>query len=265
MDKKKERNYKILAKPFKNWFLPKYESAYNEFTYDSCPKEVLKARGINNKEFYLKYIQPFEELDENLLELTLKALSVNLKDKFSSKDFFFNVSKQCRIGRKLNALQWLLAQVADTQLFPIQIEYNEPYKQCLYCGKPDFYIRENEEKTQKEKVYFTEQTKCCHKYYCMIGIENLNHHEDGCHYKIWKQKKKNLRQRLHRTYDLLEEQPENKIYVYKKLEKIFIEFCENQLNDNMNIDYTIQHWVKIPDNPELTQFIEAMHYKDLSF
>ena len=85
----KERNYKILAKSFNNWFQPKYESAYKEFNYDTCPKEVLKAKNIDYKEFYLKYIQPFEELDENLLELVLQALCANLKDKSSSKDFFF--------------------------------------------------------------------------------------------------------------------------------------------------------------------------------
>ncbi len=261
----KERNYKILAKSFNNWFQPKYESAYKEFNYDTCPKKVLKAKNIDYKEFYLKYIQPFEELDENLLEITLQALCANLKDKTSSKDFFFNISRQYRIGRKLNALQWLSAQVADTQLFPMQIDYKEPYKQCLYCGMPNFYIRENEEKTNREEVYFTEQKKCCHKYDCIVSSTNLNDHEDGCHYKIWKQKKKNLRQNLNRTYDLLEKQPENKKYIHKKLEKIFIEFCEKQLKENLKIDYTIQYWAKMPGYSEQLQFIEAIHYKDLAF
>lgn len=133
----------MLAKPFEKWFLPKYESAYKEFSYNTCPKEVLEAKNIDYKEFYLKYIQPFEELDENLLELTLHALCQSLKDNISSKDFFFNISKQYRVGRKLNALQWLSAQVADTQLFPMKIDYKKPYKQCLYCGMPNYYVKEN--------------------------------------------------------------------------------------------------------------------------
>lgn len=265
---KNQKNYKMLSKVFETWYLNEYEKAYNEFSVDTCPKELLKAKGINHNEFYAIYIQPFEELDEHLLELTLKALSANLREKSSSKEYCYNISKQYRIGRRLNALQWLLAQVVDVNLFELsqnlKDKYKKPYKQCMYCGQPDFYIIANKNKSIKEKVIFDEKKKCCHAYGCEISSTNLNDHVDDCHYKKWRQCKKNLRQNLDRTYKLLETKPEDKIYIYTKLQNIFMDFCKNQLKMNYEIDYTIQFFIKPTTFYEGKELVRAMHYSELS-
>lgn len=259
----KKGNLDVLKTPFEKWFMERYTKALNELNYEPYPKEILKAQGINQKEFYKKYIQPFMDLDEIQLEVVLRSLCVNLKEKTSSPDYSYALCKLPKIGRQLNALQWLLPQVDDLGLFelPDKVKqyYKKPYNQCLYCGKPDFYIR------NKKEIAFNEKIRLCHHDNCDMAQTNLGDHDINCHYKIWKQKKKNLHQTILRNSKFYNGDKWHDKNVDNKLIKTFLEFCDKQFNDNLKIDYTIQFWSEWPGFPEARQFIEAMHYKDLSF
>lgn len=258
-----EKNLNVLKAPFEKWFLEKYTKALNELNYEAYPQAFLKAKGISQKEFDEKYIQPFRELDEEFLEAVLKALCVNLKEHTSSPDYSYTFSEQPRIGRRLNALQWLLAQVVHLGLFELSDKvyqyYKKPYNQCLYCGKPDFYIR------NKKEIAFSEKTYLCHHDNCDMAQTNLGDHDIDCHYKKWKQKKKNLHQTILRNSKFYNGDKWHDVNVDNKLIRTFLDFCEKQLKANLKINYTIQFWAEIPDYPESRQFIKAMHYKDLSF
>lgn len=256
------KNLNVLKAPFENWFLERYTKGLNELNYEPYPKALLKAKGLSQTEFDKKYIQPFIDLDENLLEIALKSLCVNLKEKISSPDYSYTLCKQPRIGRQLNALQWLLVQVVDLGLFELPNKlnqyYKKPYNQCLYCGKPDFYIR------NKKEIAFNEKIRFCHHDNCDMTQTNFGDHDINCHYKMWKQKKKNLHQTILRNSKFYNGDKWHDINVDNKLIRTFLDFCENQFNDNLKIDYTIQFWTEWPEITESRQLMKAMHYKDLS-
>ena len=102
----------------------------------------------NDEENKSKKEQKLNKLDEKNLEIALKALCVNLRET-TSRNYSYAVCKQPRSSRQLNALQWLLPQVVDLKLFElpekVTVYYKKPVRQCLYCGKPDFYIRNNKQ------------------------------------------------------------------------------------------------------------------------
>ena len=45
--------------------------------------------------------------------------------------------------------------------------------------------------------------------------------------------------------------------------RTFLDFCDKQYEENLNIEYTIQHWAEMPGYPESRQFMEALHYSEL--
>lgn len=259
--KQSNKNLNVLKAPFEKWFLEKYKNPLNELLYDDTPKEILIAKGLNQKEFYKKYIQPYMDLDENHLEMVLKALCVNLKEKTTSHNYSYNICKQPKSCRQLNALQWLLPQIVDLKLFElpekVKTYYKKPYKQCLYCGKPNFYIRNN------KQIAFTESKHLCHHDNCDMAQTNLGDHDINCHYKKWKQKKKNLNQTIIRNSKFYNGDKWHDVNVDNKLIRTFLDFCDKQYEENLNIEYTIQYWAEIPSFSESRQFMEALHYSEL--
>lgn len=259
-EKQSNKNLNILKAPFEKWFLGKYTDALKELKSDDTPKEFLKTYGLNQKEFYKKYIEPFADLDEKSLEIALKALCVNLRET-TSFDYSYVICKQPRSSRQLNALQWLLPQVVDLKLFElpdkVKVYYKKPEKQCLYCGKPNFYIRNNKE------IAFSEKVHLCHHDNCDMTQTNLGDHDTNCHYKTWRQKKKNLNQTIIRNSKFYDGDKWHDVNVDNKLIRIFLEFCDSQYKENQNIEYTIQYWTEIPGYPETRQFMKALHYSEL--
>lgn len=103
----------------------------------------------------------------------------------------------------------------------------EPVNQCLYCGKPDFYIINNG--THDIKIKFNKKRKFCHTYICNdVNQSNPEAHEKDCHYGIWIRKKKSLIERMSQT-------------TREKAIKIFLDFCEKQLKENLKIKYLVQY------------------------
>lgn len=93
----------------------------------------------------------------------------------------------------------------------------EPVNQCLYCGKPDFYIINNG--THDIKIKFNKKRKFCHTYICNdVNQSNPEAHEKDCHYGIW----------IRKT-------------TREKAIKIFLDFCEKQLKENLKIKYLVQY------------------------
>ena len=259
--KQSNKNLNVLKAPFEEWYLGKYTNALNELKYDDAPKEFLNAQGLSQKDFYKKYIQPFTDLDEKNLEIALKALCVNLRETTIARNYSYAICKQPRSSRRLNALQWLVPQIVDLKLFElpdkVEVYYKKPVRQCLYCGKPDFYIRNN------KQVAFTESKHLCHHDNCDMVQTNLGDHDINCHYKIWKQKKKNLNQTIIRNSKFYNGDKWHDVNVDNKLIRTFLDFCDKQYEENLNIEYTIQYWAEMPGYPESRQFIEALHYSEL--
>ena len=260
-NKQKKEKYQILKKPFENWFLERYTKFLNELRYENYPVDLLTALNISQKKFDEIYIKPFRELNERHLELVLKSLCANLKEEISSSDYSYILCKQPRTGRQLNALQWLLVQIKDLNLFELPNNvlkyYKESYNQCLYCGKPDYYIKKN------QRILFNNKNHFCHKDKCIISEADLSSHDNECHYKKWRQTKKNLNQNLSRNATYYNGEIAHDINVNNKLIRTFLDFCEKQYQKNLKIEYTIQYWAEIPGYPETRQFIKALHYSEL--
>lgn len=261
-NKQKEEKYKVLKKPFERWFLERYTKFLNELKYETYPVDLLNALNISQEKFDEIYIKPFRELEEKHLELVLKSLCANLKEETSSPDYSYMLCKQPRTGRQLNALQWLLVQIKDLCLFELPDKvlqyYKESYNQCLYCGKPDYYIRKN------EKILFNNKNHFCHKDKCIINEADLSSHDNDCHYKIWRQTKKNLNQNLVRNAKYYNGEMAHDVNVNNKLIRTFLDFCEKQYQKNLKINYTIQYWSEWSGYPETKQLQMATHYNDLS-
>ncbi len=92
---------------------------------------------------------------------------------------------------------------------------------------------------------------------------NLGDHDINCHYKKWKQKKKNLHQSIIRNSKFYNGDKWHDINVDNKLIRIFLDFCDKQYEENLDIEYTIQYWAEMPGYPEARQFMEALHYSEL--
>ena len=126
-----------------------------------------------------------------------------------------------------NALNWTLVNVYELNFFDMaDIDFDIPYNQCRYCGKPDFYEHES---GQRE---FNKKAKYCHKSDCKhlsdsTGSKPLNHSE--CHWGEFALKKKTLYQQMKACKKSNEEK-----------NNLFRNFCETRLQDNLDVQWTIQ-------------------------
>ena len=259
--KSEDEKYEVLKKHFETWFLEKYTSTLKELKFDPYPVELLKFLNISQKKFDEIYIKPFRELDKNLLGLALKSLCANLQEETSTPDYIYSIHKQPRISQKLNALQWLLPQIEDLKMFElpenVRAYYKKPVRQCLYCGKPNYYVREG------KQISFNNKTRFCHKDNCIVGESNLSLHDDECHHKKWRAAKKKLNQNLKRSSQFYMGEKWHDVNVDNKLIRTFLKFCEKQYEENLKIEYTIQYYPKWPGGIEELELVEAMHYSEL--
>lgn len=158
-------------------------------------------------------------------------------------------------ARKKNALEWLLFQIFSLKLFKmpkrlINLGY-KPYNQCLYCGKPNYYVK------NKINIMFSGKEKFCHKDNCLKGSNPQKH--DNCCYAKWTLKRKTLEKTLKLLNDkyieikhinnlnrLLEKggvkniSEKDKFFNIKKekdieqqIYNVFIAFCEKQYKENL--------------------------------
>ncbi len=249
--------YPMLGEKFCKWFEEEYESVWAEWYGTNIPKSMLKDLNMSADEYFDKFIRPYLSLTNEQLIMTLDILASRLKDKLTPQPSPFCLSYKLVINPKINALDWLLVHIADLKYFEfndfVQSKYEKPYKQCLVCGKPDYYevINPLGKKIQKE---FSYKNKYCHLFECTEGDPNPQEHVNGCHYKEWAYIKKSMNQKLSRCLQRLKKyqsQKTNNIFIQEKIDKkieettkefyqIFEDFYLEQYRKNCKILYTVR-------------------------
>lgn len=249
--------YSILSEIFESWYFNKLREITVDKNVKRPPKNLLKKLAMSEKKFYEIYIKPFKSLTKQELNTVFEILAPELLETYTKIEFDlyesipFNGQLKYDLSsvRKENALNWLLFQVDLLGIFNISKKLNklliEPYHQCYYCGKPNFYIRNGVTKNFNLKETF------CHKDYCQSGSNPEKH--DNCCYSKWARKRKSLEKALsvyeklisdiienYEDYEDNNASHEQKAILDNKLNEIFIKFCEKQYQENLKINYTIQ-------------------------
>ena len=252
MRKKDEykRKYLRLSEVFENWYLKKMKEIEAEKNLSKPPKNMLKRLAISENEFYEKYINPYKSLSKHDLDTVFKVLAPELIETYT-KDNSLPVGCELKLKydisftRKENALSWLLFQVDLLDIFNLSKNLEKfllvPYHQCYYCGKPNYYMKNGKIKK------FNLKEILCHKDKCQKSSNPEKH--DNCCYAKWVRKRKSLEKALSVADNLycdIENYEDEKLIdkqktiLNNKLDEIFIDFCENQYQENLKINYTIQ-------------------------
>ncbi len=249
--------YPMLGARFCKWFEDEYKSVWAEWYGSDIPESMLKDLNMNSNEYFNKFIMPYLSLTKEQLIATLDILATRLKDKLTPQPSPFCLSYKLTINPKINALDWLLVHVADLKYFEfndfVKSKYEKPYKQCLVCGKPDFYEITNPmgQKIQKE---FSHKKKYCHLFECAEDDPNPQEHAQGCHYKEWAYVKKSMNQKLSRCLERIKKYKskkndnifESEIFdkkikeVEQEFYQIFEKFYLEQYKKNCKILYTVR-------------------------
>lgn len=249
--------YPMLGESFCKWFEDKYESVWAQWYGSNIPESMLKDLNMSMGEYFDKFIRPYLSLTKEQLVITLDILAARLKDKLTPQPSPFCLSYKLVINPKINALDWLLVHVADLKYFEfndfVKSKYEKPYKQCLVCGKPDFYEITNPmgKKIPKE---FSHKKKYCHVYNCAEDDPNPQEHAQGCHYKEWAYVKKSMNQKLSRCLERIKKYKSKKssnLFEQEKVDKkieeaekefyqIFENFYLEQYKKNCKILYTVR-------------------------
>ena len=250
MRKKNEikRQYFRLSRVFENWYFNKLKEIDKNTSLKNPPKNMLKRLAITENEFYETYINPFKSLSKQDLNVIFKILAFELLETYTKEStiiFDSELKYDLSVTRKRNALSWLLFQVEELGIFNLSPKLKDllivPYHQCYYCGKPNSYTKNGTVKKFNLKEIF------CHKDKCKSGSNPDKH--DNCCYAKWTRRRKSLEKALSvadnlyceiENYENEELSNEQKSILNSKLDKIFLDFCENQYKENMKINYTIQ-------------------------
>ena len=228
--------YNYLSDAFKKWYEEK-TTPIKPLDYEHFKKEVLVYAEHSDKEFevfdlLLKKLCDFGPPD--IMHLLLKRFEDFYTESWVPKEF--HMKFEYSDSWLPLALEWTLIQIKDLNLFNMD-EFNvkEPYNQCHYCGKPDCFNHITGKKP------FNKRTKYCHsydcdflssKYYNRKGMlsesgSNPSLHPDCCYGKF-AILRKSLSQRLRsgRTN--------------KEKTELFLKLCDELLEKNLNINWTVQ-------------------------
>lgn len=226
---KKKYSFEFLQEPFEEWYNEKADEIYD--SGERAAKILKNHYEKSNIDFYKSYIEPIKNMSKIERETFFKALAFYLAEDYSPIPDKVKYTITQGMDPMPNALDWLLVQVFNLNLFEFDISLlergAEPINQCIYCGKPDFYIINNG--THDIEIKFNKKRKFCHTYICNdVNQSNPEAHEKDCHYGIWIRKKKSLIERMSQA-------PREKAI------KIFLNFCEKQLKENLKIKYLVQY------------------------
>lgn len=225
----KKYSFEFLKESFEEWFEQKADEIYDSGkNAANILEKSFKDKGVD---FYEKYINPIKQLSKIEREALFKALAFYLADEYSPMPDKVKYTISQGMDPMPNALDWVLVQIFNLNLFEFDISLLErgvePVNQCIYCGKPDFYTINNG--IRYMEVKFNGKRKFCHKHECNnLNQSNPESHEKKCHYRIWGRIKKNLVEKMSRV-------------TQEEATKIFLEFCEERLQDNLTKTYLVQH------------------------
>lgn len=244
-----KRKYNQLADVFLDWYSKKEKEIKSNLNIERPPEKLLAKLNITEDEFYDIYIVPYCNLNKEDLKIVFSVLATELSNNYLDENIYAHCSLSIKYDllteRKLNALHWTLFQISLLNIFDLPDYFRKriesPYKQCYYCGKPDFYKINNKIKSFNKKEVF------CHNNLCEKS-SNPEKHDDCCYAK-WTRKRKTLEKALsvninlytdiedYEHGDLNDNQQE---FFDNKLEQIFLNFCEQQYQENLKIDYLIR-------------------------
>lgn len=252
----KTKYEKQLKNTFITWFEEKAEKIYD--IGENSQKYLSKNLGIKEEEFLNKYIRPITNLNNLQLIQFFKALSYHLADRFSPLPYVIKYQISQNMNPEPNALDWLLVHIKHIALFDfeddISYECKIPYKQCIYCGALDKFKAPTW--TNKEYIEFDDRKHFCHSDNCeTLSGSNPEEHNPHCHYAIFARRKKTLIDRIKKSLSA------------QTAINIFIDFCEKQLKENLNIKHIVRT-KEIADMGELgygklTDFSTNINLEDL--
>ena len=218
---------KLLPNLFENWF----KSKYTEFNIKDFKELDFIGELELEKEDVDKYIDSIINIPPNFMENLVKYIAFRYKADFLGDASPFAINIKFSMNRMPNALNWVRVNVKELNIFEISCSI-EPFNQCRWCGKPNSYINFE---MNNLKIDFDRKNKYCHSCKKMDKMDrqydsrtNPQHHKNCC-YGEWAAKKKELLQKL----KISEKTQNEKI-------QIFIDFCEELLKHNQDIEYTIQ-------------------------
>ena len=193
------KQYRWLQDIFENWYFKKSKEIGIKENIEKIPKNMLKRLGLTKEEFNKIYIKPYMSLSKHDLNITLDVLRAKLIETHAHKtnpvhyEFKLDIDKE----RKNNALTWLIFHISLLHIFelPNSITRNviTPYEQCYYCGKPNFYRKNN------KTIKFNKKEIFCHKDLCKKGTNTKDH--DNCCYELWHTKRKKIQRTLDSLID----------------------------------------------------------------
>ena len=246
-----------LKKAFISWFEEKAEKIYD--IGEDSQKYLSKTLGIKEKEFFDTYIKPIIGLSDIQLIEFFKALSFHLSDRFSPLPYVIKYQITQNMNPEPNALDWLLVHIKHIALFDfendISYECKIPYRQCIYCGAIDKF-EAPKYMVNTKYIEFDERKHFCHDVDCStLSGSNPEAHSPHCHYAIFARRKKTLIDRIKKSYSA------------QTAINIFIDFCEKQLKENLNMKYTIRTKEEYDSGEyeyvQLTNLADGINFEDL--
>lgn len=244
VNKTEKRQYKFLTERFEDWFLSKYDN-FSEQAHDergTCYEDykyIANKLNMSPENFVNIFCEPYANLDE---ETIYEIQSVQ-------SDFLFQHSKS-KVTFKYNyeylnmknALEWLLVNIVDVNLFKLNKTlkyYKKPELQCHYCGK---LRMDPKDKRFNDGHFF------CHARGCKSKSKNPKPHmEAKCCAGFWQFDKKSFTTKMG-NYIKDENYTAKELMNGKREEKcarLLFEFCEIQLKHNLEkINVSIRHYDK---------------------
>lgn len=239
-----------LQKAFYNWFDEKtsFYMEYYEEPLNNLGEQYFLNTGFSKNEFMEKFIEPYKNLSlEQLKEIS------NLQSKLSKEHFNVGLSFEvntAKVYNTFNALMWTLIQVAELNIFSLDsssvlknheitmlkeyLEQVTPHKQCYFCSRP------NEDEYGNK---FNKRTKYCYFDKRKKGQQEKHiEDDDDCCSTRWRNKSQYVRNIIGRIEKKTLKQHKN--YTSEEQEKeitqIFINFCNESFERNLNNKYTVQ-------------------------
>lgn len=248
--KELKRQYFRLSETFEHWYFNKLNEIDKNKNLKILLDNILSKLAISEDEFYETYINPFKSLSKEDLNTVFSILAPELLEAYTNETtiiFDCELKFDLSMTRKKNALCWLLFQIEELGIFNLSPRLKKlrivPFHQCYYCGKPDNYIKNGIiRKFNLKEVY-------CHNNGCHRGSNPDQH--DNCCYAKWTRRRKSLEKALSVADNLYHEienyeneklSKEQIFILNNKLDKIFLDFCEKQYQENLKINYTIQEY-----------------------
>jgi len=220
--------FDFLKTPFIDWIQDK-QSLIKDFKTFNIKKNTEEI--LHYDDFDIAEIDKLLECLANLgppsmMEAVFKRFAY-IYGNFIPQDTPVLCDIELKINNLPNALKWTLVNIFELRFFDMSgIKYQEPYNQCRYCGKPNEFEHENGVKKFNKKI------KYCHDFNCK-GLKetdgsNPMSHEHCCFGKFALSKKK-----LYQQMRAPKRSEAEKI-------KLFLEYCDLQLQENEKNKWTIQ-------------------------